>query len=141
MLLVDTNVVSEVMRAEPEPAVIAWMDSAPPASLFVSAVTQAEILYGISLLQPGGRQRGLAEAARQVFASYFRGRVLPFDGAAAEAYAALAAARTRSGRSISQFDAQIAATAFVRGTTLATRNVRDFAECGLEPINPWTPRH
>lgn len=140
MLLLDINVVSEIMKAAPAPEVMAWVDGMPGASLFVSAVSQAEILYGIALLPAGQRRSGLARAAAVAFATHFRGRVLPFDSSAAEAYAELAAARRDAGRPIAQFDAQIAAIARSRGATLATRNVADFEGCGVEVVNPWTVR-
>lgn len=138
MILLDTNVVSELMKSAPEPAVMAWINAIPGAAVFVSAVTQAEILYGVALVPDGKRRQGLARASRTVFQTYFRGRVLPFDSEAAEAFAELAAARRQSGRPITQADAQIAAIARSRGAELATRNVLDFEGCGVDVINPWT---
>ena len=108
MIVLDTNVVSELMKSAPEPAVMAWIDAIPGATLFLSAVTQAEILYGVALVPEGKRREGLALAARTAFDTYFRGRILPFDSEAAEAFAELAAGRRRAGRPISQADAQIA---------------------------------
>lgn len=137
MILLDTNVVSELMKEAPEPAVMAWIDAIPGATVFVSAVTQAEILYGVALVPDGKRRRGLAQAARTAFETYFRGRILPFDSEAAEAFAELAAGRRQAGRPISQADAQIAAIAQSRGAELATRNVADFEGCGVEVVNPW----
>jgi len=137
MILLDTNVVSELMKSAPEPAVMAWINAIPGPTVFVSAVTQAEILYGVALVPEGKRRQGLAQAARTAFEIYFRGRILPFDSEAAEAFAELAAARRQTGRPISQADAQIAAIARSRGAELATRNVPDFEGCGVEVINPW----
>lgn len=137
MILLDTNVVSELMKSAPEPAVMAWINAIPNATVFVSSVTRAEIFYGVALVSDGKRRQGLAQAARTTFETYFRGRILPFDSEAADAFAELAASRRLSGRPISQADAQIAAIARSRGAELATRNVRDFEGCGVELINPW----
>ncbi len=136
MILLDTNVVSELMKSAPEPAVMVWINALPSATVFLSAVTQAEILYGVALVPAGKRRDGLARAARTAFETYFRGRILPFDTEAAEAFAALAG-RRQAGRPISQADAQIAAIARSRGAALATRNVPDFEGCGVETIDPW----
>ena len=137
MILLDTNVVSELMKLAPEPAVMVWINTLPGSTVFISAVTQAEILYGVALVPEGKRREGLAQAARIAFETYFRGRILPFDPEAAEAFAALAAGRRQVGRPISQADAQIAAIARSRGADLATRNVADFEGCGVEIVNPW----
>jgi predicted nucleic acid-binding protein len=107
-------------------------------ALFTSAITQAEILYGIAVLPEGKRRDALLAAARSALENHFRGRVLPFDGAAADAFAAIAADRREAGRPISQADAQIAAIAKSRGAALATRNVADFDGCGVSVLNPWT---
>ena len=137
MIILDTNVVSELMKAVPEPAVLGWIDGLPMASVFLSSVSQGEILYGVALVPPGKRQDGLLSAAHAAFETYFRGRILPYDSEAAEAYAEIAANRRQAGRPISQFDAQIAAIARSRGAELATRNIADFEDCGVELINPW----
>ena len=137
MILLDTNVVSELMKSAPEPAVMAWIDALPGATVFASAITQAEILYGIALVPEGKQRDRLTRAAHTAFETYFRGRVLPFDSDAAETFAPLAAGRRQAGRPISQADAQIAAIARSRGAALATRNVADFDGCGIEIVNPW----
>jgi predicted nucleic acid-binding protein len=137
MILLDTSVVSELMKATPEPVVMAWVNTVPTASVFMSSVTQAEILYGVALVPEGKRREGLARAAQTVSETHFRGRILPFDSGAAEAFAVLAAERRRAGRPIAQADAQIAAIARSRGAELATRNVADFEGCGVDIINPW----
>jgi predicted nucleic acid-binding protein len=137
MIVLDTNVVSELMKSAPEPAVMVWINAIPAATVFLSAVTQAEILYGVALVPQGKRREALARASRTAFETYFRGRILPFDSEAAEAFAALAADRRQAGRPISQADAQIAAIARSRGAALATRNVPDFQGCGVEIVNPW----
>jgi predicted nucleic acid-binding protein len=137
MIVLDTNVISELMRDAPNPAVLAWVDEQTTASLFVTAVTEAEIRLGIALLPAGKRRDGMAEAVDRAFASLLRGRVLPFDSEAARAFAMIAADRRASGRPISQFDCQIAAIASSRGSLIATRNVRDFEGCGVEIVDPW----
>jgi len=137
MILLDTNVLSELMKAEPAPRVLAWIDGLPAQMQFLSSVSQAEVLYGIALLPEGRRRDALAEAARTAFDTIFNGRILPFDSGAAQAYADIATARRQEGRPISQADAQIAAIARSRGAALATRNVADFEGCGIEVINPW----
>ena len=138
--LLDTNVLSELLRAQPEPAVLAWFSAQQPDSLFVSAVTQAEMLLGARLLPAGKRRQQLQQALDGMFREDFAGRVLPFDAAAASGYAQVVHARRNAGRPISQFDAQIAAIALCRGAGLATRNVADFEGCGLAVDNPWNHR-
>jgi hypothetical protein len=137
VIVLDTNVLSEVMRAEPDSTVAAWISARPASSLFTTTVTQAEILYGVRLLPSAKRRSRLETAVREMFATDFAGRVLPFDQAAAQAYADIAAARRRAGRPITQFDAQIAAIARSRDAGVATRNVADFEGCGISVIDPW----
>ena len=138
MIVLDTNVLSELMRPRPAPWVVSWVDRQPAKRLFTTTVTRAEILYGLALLDPGPRRDRLTEAAREIFAVELAGRVLPFDSDASDSYAEIASARRRAGRPISAFDAQIAAIARSRGAALATRNLGDFEECGIELIDPWT---
>lgn len=138
MILLDTNVVSELMRPAPSSAVMSWLAAQPAASLFISAVTEAELRYGVMLLSDGRRRTDLMAAVEGMLTEDFTGRILPFDSAAALAYAAIAASRRQEGKPISQFDAQIAAIAQSRGAELATRNVADFKGCGVEVLNPWT---
>ena len=136
MVVIDTNIVSELMRAEPSAEVLAWMDDRPPRELFVTAVTEAEVRTGIELLPDGRRRRGLAEACERAFGSLFAGRVLPFDSDAARAYAEIAAARRVLGRPVSQADGQIAAIARSRGMAVATRNIWDFENMGIDVFDP-----
>lgn len=137
-ILLDTNVLSELMRAEPAPEVLAWFARQQGASFFICAITRAEILLGIALLPAGRRRDKLAAAAEQMFAEDFSGRCLPFDDDSATEYAICVAARIRQGRAISTEDAQIAAVALVHGLSLATRNDRDFKGIhGLTVLNPW----
>lgn len=137
MIVLDTNVLSELMRSQPAAAVFAWVAAPPRATLCTTSVSKAEILYGIAALPEGRRRQTLAAAAEAMFAEDFAGRVLPFDEAAAAHYAEIVAARRRGGRPIEAFDAQIAATARAAGAGLATRDVGDFADCGLTLVNPW----
>ena len=137
MVVIDTNIVSELMSAEPSVEVLAWMDDRPRRELFVTAVTEAEVRTGIAFLPEGRRRRGLAEACERAFGSLFAGRVLPFDSDAAHAYAEIAAGRRVLGRPIGQSDGQIAAIARARGMAVATRNVRDFEDMGIDIFNPW----
>lgn len=136
--LLDTSVVSGLLRPKPEARVFEWVALHPLDALYVSAVTQAEMLYGARLLPAGKRRRELEGALRAIFSQDFAGRVLPFDTLAAPVYADIVAGRRRLGRPISQFDAQIASIARTHGTALVTRNTVDFADCGLTLIDPWT---
>ena len=138
MLVLDTNVVSELMRERPNPDVLRWVDNQLTDNLFVTSVTEAEIRTGIAILPEGERQRGLAASAERLFSVLFSERILPFDSDAARVYAMLAAERRIAGRPISQSDCQIAAIARCRGTSVATRDVGDFEGSGIEVINPWT---
>ncbi|WP_149196660.1 type II toxin-antitoxin system VapC family toxin [Luteimonas suaedae] len=137
MIVLDTNVLSEILRPEPDARVLAWMDAQPRSALFTTTVTRGELLYGVRLLSDGRRKAGLLEAVSAIFTSELAGRVLSFDEDAADAYAQIAAARRAAGRPISQFDAMIAAVAKSRGAKLATRNAKDFTDCGIDVINPW----
>jgi predicted nucleic acid-binding protein len=137
VIVLDTNVVSELMRRGPDAGALAWIADQPMAGLFTTTLTQAEIFYGLALL-PGGRRRDeLMAAAHAVFEAELAGRVLSFDIDAALVYPEIAAGRKLAGQPISQIDAQIAAIARSRGACLATRNVRDFADCGITVVNPW----
>jgi len=138
MIVLDTNVLSEALRPVPEPSVLDWLANQPRASLFTTTVTRSEILYGIRLLSDGKRRRGLWDAAKEIFDEDFAGQVLSFDSDAADMYAEIAASRRTAGKPISQFDAMIVAMARSRGASLATRNVKDFEDCGVDVINPWT---
>ena len=135
--LLDTNVLSELLRSAPEPRVLAWFAGQPSETLVVSAVTQAEMSLGARLMPAGKRRTSLQAALGAMFSEDFAGRILPFDSAAAPAYVDIVSACRAAGRPISQFDAQIAAIALQAGTTLATRNVNDFESCGITVVNPW----
>jgi hypothetical protein len=137
MIILDTNVLSELMKPAPGAAVTAWIGTQPASSLYTTRITQAEILHGILLLPAGRRRTGLEAAATAMFSEDFGGRILGFGADAAPVYARLASARRRAGRPISHFDAQIAAIAHSTGAALATRNLADFADCGVTLIDPW----
>ena len=137
MIILDTNVLSELMKAGPPTNVLDWTAAQTPSSLFTTTITQAEILYGIELLPAGRRRESLADAVAGMFEEDLYGRVLPFDIPAAQAYAAIAANRKQAGRPLTQFDAQIGAIARSRGAAIATRNVSGFEGCGVDVINPW----
>lgn len=137
MIVLDTNVLSEVLRPVPEAKVLEWLQGQPPAGLFVTAVTRGEILYGIRLLSDGKRREGLWQAAQAIFNEDFAGKILSFDSDAADSFAEIAASRREVGRPVSQFDAMIAAMARSRGASLATRNEKDFEGCGITVLNPW----
>jgi predicted nucleic acid-binding protein len=137
VIVLDTNVLSETIRPVPDSGVMRWLEAEPPGSLFATAVTEAELLYGARLLPAGRRRQALEHALRQLFVEDFAGRMLSFDSAAADAFATIAAGRRRLGRPIATFDAQIAAIARAHGATVATRNVGDFEACGVRIVNPW----
>ncbi|MBV4520505.1 type II toxin-antitoxin system VapC family toxin [Pseudomonas sp. SWRI74] len=137
MIVLDTNVLSEFMRVEPDAQVLAWVDAQPAMELAISAVTVAEILHGIARLPSGKRKQKLESHAMAMFEEDFAGRILPFDVHAAVEYATLVASCEAKGRAASMADAQIAAVCRSHGTPIATRNVRDFEFSGLEVINPW----
>lgn len=137
MIILDTNVVSELMKAEPDELVARWIAGQPATSLYTTSITQAEILYGIQRLRAGKRRSGLEAAADAMFDDDLSGRVLAFGSEAARAYASIVARRMRAGWPISQFDAQIAAIALVARASLATRNVDDYEGCDIKLIDPW----
>lgn len=135
--LLDTNVLSELLRAAPDPAVEAWFAAQSAPGLCISSVTQAEMLLGARLQPAGRRRQALEKALAAMFEEDFGERILPFDSAAVPAYVEIVAIRRAAGRPISQFDAQIAAIARHRRNALATRNTSDFEGCGLSLIDPW----
>lgn len=139
MILLDTNVLSELMRPMPDAKVVRWLDAWPEWEVWISAVTVAEIRLGISLLPGGKRKELLLNLAEQMFQEDFPDRCLPFDCEAAGEYALIVAERNRQGLPISVEDGQIAAIAGTAGIALATRNAKDFSGIeGLKLVNPWT---
>ena len=137
MFILDTNVVSELMRPAPDPAMASWIAERATSNLFLTAVTEAELRFGLAVLPPGRRRDGLATGLERMLRTGFANRILPFDSGAARAYAGIAAARRRGGRPIAQADCQIAAIASACGMAVATRNVRHFENMGIEILNPW----
>jgi hypothetical protein len=137
VIVLDTNVLSELLRPSPSPAVEQWLSNQSATSVFITTITKSEIVYGLRILPKGKRRDTLEAAMGAIFSEDFGGRTLPFDEAAAERYATIAAHRRQIGRPISQFDAQIAAIAACRGADLATRNAGDFEETGVTIVNPW----
>ena len=137
MIIVDTNVISEVLKPEPSRKVQSWMSSFGPAALFTTTITLAEVLYGVELIPAGRRRTALELAVKKMFAGMVGTHILTFDETAARAFAEISAARRRKGRPIGELDAQIAAIALSHGATVATRNVQDFMDCGVELIDPW----
>ncbi len=137
MIVLDTNVLSELMKPTPAASVVRWLAAQPATSLYTTSIAQAEILHGIMLLPSGRRRSAFEAAADAMFREDFGGRILVFDSDAAHPYARIAAARRRAGRPISHFDAQIAAIARSAGSAIATRNVTDYDGCGIRVINPW----
>ncbi len=136
MIILDTNVVSEMMRPKPEATVLKWLAIQPAEDTHMTAITMAEILFGIELLPSGKRREALRTGAGRTFA-VFTSHILPFDERAAHAFSLISSSRRRLGRPISEFDAQIAAIALANDATLATRNVEDFEGCGVKLVNPW----
>ena len=140
MTVLDTNVVSELMRSSPSERVFEWVARQVSTDLYITAVTEAELRYGVELLPAGRRKSRLLFTAETMFREDFKGRILPFDRAAAQAYAVIAASRRATGMPVKYSDCQIAAIARSRGLSVATRNVRDFEGCGIDVINPWLSR-
>jgi toxin FitB len=137
VIILDTNVVSELMRPVSSPAVLKWLSLRAADELCSSAVSLAEILYGIELLPLGRRRSELLAGAEKMFTVVLAGRILPFDEHAARAFAQIASTRRKNGMPMAELDGQIAAIAQTHGATLATRNTTDFEGCGIRLINPW----
>jgi len=137
MIILDTNVLSELMRPMPSASVIAWIARQSEAELFTTSITEAEIFYGIEVLPKGKRREHLTTAAEVVFTEDFSGRVYGFDSAAARAFSRIASSRRTHRRPISQSDAQIAAIAKTRRAKVATRDVKGFEQCGVDVVDPW----
>ncbi len=140
MIVLDTNVVSEFMTSPPAAPVLAWLNAQDSAVLYLTTVTIAEIAFGLRILPDGRRRRLLGERFEQFLAEAFQSRILSFDEPAARAYGDIRGARRAQGRPMSTLDGQIAAIARSRGCAVATRNIRDFEDCGLELIDPFSYR-
>lgn len=138
MIVVDTNVVSELVHLTPTPRVLEWFAEQPPLDVFLTAVTEAELRYGAEILPRGRRRDELASRIDRMLSGDFPGRILPFNSVAAQTYATIAAERRAAGRPIQPADGQIAAIARSLGASVATRDTRGFEGCGVDLINPWT---
>jgi predicted nucleic acid-binding protein len=137
VIVLDTNVISELARQAPDPGVLSWLDPLETSEVATTAVTAAELRYGVARLPDGRRKRELAVVIQGMLAEDFHGRVLPFDEHASGRYADIVIGRERIGRPIGIADAQIAAICREAGAILATRNIADFEETGIELLNPW----
>ena len=137
MIILDTNVISELMRPDPAQNVVEWIIAQDSRSLYLSTVTEAELRYGVEILPAGWRREGMSIAMESVFREDFNGRILSFDRPSARAYAVIAASRRSADRPISHADCQIASIASAHGASVATRDTSGFEHCGINIINPW----
>jgi predicted nucleic acid-binding protein len=137
MIILDTNVLTELMRPKPLPRVSGWVAKQSATELFTTSITEAEIFFGIELLAQGKRREALLRAAEDMFAEDLGGRIFGFESDAARLFSTIAAHRRALGRPVSHANAQIAAITGLRGARLATRNVADFDDCGIDLVNPW----
>jgi len=140
VIVLDTNVLSALMRREPDPAAVAWLDRQPPESIWTTAVTVFEIQFGIGLLAPSRRRRQLETAFARALSDDLEGRILPFDYTAAQQAAERAAARRLAGKPVDFRDIEIAGIVSARRATLATRNTRHFEDLGIAVVDPWAAR-
>ncbi|MFM8467001.1 MAG: type II toxin-antitoxin system VapC family toxin [Oxalobacteraceae bacterium] len=137
MIVLDTNVISELLRPEPAPEVETWLSNQESAKVYFTTVGEAELRHGVALLPEGKRRSSLSKAIEDILNEDFHDRILSFNRAAASAYAVIASERRAAGKPISQFDCQIAAIARANQAAVATRNTDDFGGCGIAVINPW----
>ena len=137
MIVLDTNVVSELMRPGPAAQVIEWVSQQAAPTMYFTTISEAELRYGVAILPAGRRRDGLLSGIEGMLREDFAGRIIPFDRAAALAYAEIAAGRRASGHPINHADCQIAAIARSIGAAVATRDEEDFEGCGIDVINPW----
>jgi toxin FitB len=137
MIILDTNVVSEPLKPQPDTSVLSWLDAQSPQTLYITSINLAELATGIAILPAGRKRSALQQALDQRTIPLFEGRILHFDAKAAHAFAALSAKLQATGDTISFADCAIAAIAMANGFALATRNTRDFKNTGIELLNPW----
>ena len=138
MIIVDTNVVLELLRPIPDPRVERWLAAQDGYHIYLTAISEAELRYGVAIMEHGKRRNALAEVIDRILKEDMAGRILPFDSAAAGEYANIAATRRATGLPIAQADCQIAAIARAHGAAVVTRNIADFEGCGVNLIDPWT---
>lgn len=138
MIILETNVVSELIRPRPAVRVIDWVVRQTAGRLYLSSISEAELRYGVEVLPEGSRRRNLRVAVEGLLSEDFAGRILPFESDAARAYALIAASRRAAGRPISRPDCQIAAIARSVGASVATRDTDGFEGCGVDVVNPWS---
>ena len=137
MILIDTNIISEMMKPAPNANVLDWIDQQEVAKLFISTITLAEISYGLNVLPTGKRRESLEFAFNKAILEAFTGRILSFEESAAYHYGKIMGHRKKLGKPLGVPDGQIAAIALVNNAVLATRNTRDFLRCGIKLINPF----
>jgi predicted nucleic acid-binding protein len=137
MIILDTNVVSEPLKPEPNPSVLRWLDAQDPQTLFLTTISLAELLVGIELLPTGRRKDALAQALSTQVLALFGDRVLPMDVRASACFAKARAGAQSQGNTVGFADCAIAAIALAQGFAVATRNTRDFLGCGVDLIDPW----
>lgn len=140
MIIIDTNVISELLRPVPEPQVEQWLSQQDGRTVYLTAISEAELRHGLAIMPAGKRRAALTDAVDSILREVLAGRILPFDSDAAQSYAVIAAARRSAGRPIAQADCQIAAIAHSRSAIVATRNTPDFEGCDIDLINPWNAR-
>lgn len=140
MIIIDTNVVSELLRPVPEPQVEKWLSEQDGRIVYLTAISEAELRHGLAIMPTGKRRASLTDTVDRILREDLAGRILPFDSNAAQSYAVIAAARRSAGRPIAQADCQIAAIAHARRAIVATRNTLDFEGCDIDLINPWNAR-
>ena len=138
MIILDTNVLSVLMQAEPEPVIVRWLDGQAVESVWTTSITVFEATFGIEFLPPGRRRRDLQNGFDRLMEEALNGRILPFDFYSAQAAGAIAAEQRRAGRTVEIRDVQIAGIARARKATLATRNIKHFERIGLTLVNPWS---
>ena len=138
MIVLDTSVVSELMRPAPSPSVVPWVRRRDAATLFFLAVGEPELRLGVAIMPAGRRRDEIGEAIEAMLREDFAGRILPFDSAASRTYAGIAAARRAAGRPVATMDMQIAAIARSQNVAVATRNTKDFTGAGVDFADPWT---
>ncbi len=137
MIVLDTNIISELLRPAPNKQVEAWLSAQDGENVYFTTVGEAELQYGLALLPAGKRRNALSKAVEKIVDEDFQDRIIAFDWATAHAYAVIAAARRSTGRPISQFDCQIAAITRTNEAILANQNTGDFDGCGIRLIDPW----